>query len=139
MSSVDWWARHCDGFVAARGSSKWDSWIRSEAPTVLAAWKTLTQAEIAWFAGALADERRKWFVAFLANESKKAMPPALRAPMLRAAIHEPSFNHSFVDPCVRAFGVASTLSALHDMNVSDEEQDGMAKALASAEQTDFGP
>lgn len=131
------WDLHCDHFVAARGSPKWDSWVRSEAPTVLAAWKKVTSAEVAWFVRALADERRKWFVAFLANESKKAMPPALRVPMLRAAIHEPAFNHSFVDPCIRAFGAASTMTTLRDMEVTEDEREGMAKALASAEHADL--
>lgn len=61
--------------------------------------------DVRWLTQALADNNRKWLVAELARRSA-SLADALFAPMLDAGIDEvnPSFNRSFVEPCVRAFG-----------------------------------
>jgi hypothetical protein len=60
--------------------------------------------DIEWLSDALRHEKRKWFVAAVANEAR--VPEPLFEPMLDAGIDEvdPSFNRSFIEPCMDTFG-----------------------------------
>jgi hypothetical protein len=61
--------------------------------------------DVRWLTQALRDQERKWLVAELARRSE-SLGEVFFTPMLDAGIDEvnPSFNRSFIEPCVRAFG-----------------------------------
>lgn len=75
------------------------------APQVAAAFSQLTAEDEQWFADALVDSERKWFVLFVLYESL-LVPKFLFEPLLRAAIYEvdPSYNGRFIKPALVAFG-----------------------------------
>src|SRR5262249_31443861 len=72
-----------------------------------AVWRisTPTNEDLRWLIEALKHDERKWFVVEVARRSK-ALAEALLAPMLDAGIDDvnPSFNRSFIEPCLSAFG-----------------------------------
>ena len=61
--------------------------------------------DLDWLLKALADERRKWFVADVARRAE-LLPDEICEPMLDAAVDEldGSFSRRFVEPCTRVFG-----------------------------------
>ena len=66
-----------------------------------------TPDDIRSMMAALADDKRKWLVAEAAARSEGKLAQPFLKPMLDAAINEvnPSYNRSFIDPCLRAFGI----------------------------------
>jgi hypothetical protein len=84
-----------------------------------------------WIESSLQDEDRKWFVA--AVFAAQSLPKTLVNQMLHTGVLEknPSFNRSFVEPCVKSVGAARVLSALLDFlrAGTDEEKAGAASAL----------
>jgi len=94
-----------------------------------------SQEDVAWFVGALDDEQRKYFVAFVLQQPRK-VPEVLYEPMMRAAIREPdpSRDRVFVEPCMETFGlrrVNGTLLAWFD-TLSDREKAGAVQAMYHA-------
>ncbi|HYH64925.1 MAG TPA: hypothetical protein VD866_09550 [Urbifossiella sp.] len=91
-----------------------------------------TAEDAAWLTGALTDEERKWFVADLARRAGD-VGEALFTPMLNAAVAEvnPSFNRSFVEPCMTAFGPRRVNEYLLDVVEAgtDDQKAGAANAL----------
>jgi hypothetical protein len=87
--------------------------------------------DAAWLVASLRDERRKWLVADVAGRAR--VPEALLEPMLDAAIEEtnPSFNRSFVEPCMTAFGPRRANEYLLDALASGDDfrKTGAANAL----------
>lgn len=85
-----------------------------------------------WMAANLADEERKLFIAALHVEAN-AMPEELYEPMMRAAVYEPNpmAVQAFVEPCVKAFGVARVMQTLIDYleKGTDYEKTGAVNAL----------
>ena len=85
-----------------------------------------------WMAAALTDDERKFFVAALYIEAN-AMPEELYEPMLRAAIYElnPLQVQTFVEPCVKAFGVPRVVQTLVDYfeRGTDFEKTGAVNAM----------
>ena len=65
-----------------------------------------------WLRVSLRDPSRKWFVATMFKALP--VPRRLLEPMLHAAVLEknPSFNRTFIEPCVRSYGSVSVLLAL---------------------------
>jgi len=129
MADVSWDAA-CDLFVAARGTGAWDAYRREHAPAAIERYCETRDGELRVLASYLADPRRKWFVAFLAKEGRR-LPSSLHEAMLRAAIDEPnpSYNRSFVEPCVVAMGHAAVLHALHDEIEHGANAAGAAQAI----------
>ena len=88
-------------------------------------------ADVAWLAASLRNERRKWLVAEIAQRAR--VPEALFGPMLDAAIEEtnPSFNRSFVEPCMDAFGPRRVNEYLLDALAAGDDfrKAGAANAL----------
>ncbi len=84
-----------------------------------------------WFERSLHDEERKWFTA--AVFKAQPVPKELADRMLRAGVLEknPSFNRSFVEPCVKSFGATRVLCALLEylQSGTDAEKAGAASAL----------
>jgi hypothetical protein len=80
---------------------------------------------------ALHNQERKWLVAGVF--SKAPVPKRLFKAMLRAAVYEvnPSFNRSFVEPCIAAFGHRAVNETLLDYveKGSDFEKAGAVNAL----------
>jgi hypothetical protein len=64
-----------------------------------------TSEDLRWLTVALKHDERKWFVAEVARRSM-SLADGLFAPLLDAGIDEvnPSFNRSFIEPCLSAFG-----------------------------------
>jgi hypothetical protein len=87
---------------------------------------------IKWMATNLTDEVRKLFIAALQVEAT-AMPEELYEPMMRAAVYEPNpmAVQAFVEPCVKAFGVARVMQTLIDYleKGTDYEKTGAVNAL----------
>jgi hypothetical protein len=84
-----------------------------------------------WLGSALQDENRKWFVAALFDEH--SMPKCLFDRMLHAGVLErnPSFNRSFIRPCLESFGATPVLLKLfaYLQSGNDREKAGAASAL----------
>ncbi len=84
-----------------------------------------------WLSEALNDEQQKWFVAAFFNSYP--VPRRLLKEMIRAAVLEknPSFNQSFIEPCVQSFGSEAILTQLLNYleSASDREKAGVASAL----------
>jgi hypothetical protein len=84
-----------------------------------------------WLSDALHDERRKWFVG--AFFKSYPVPRRLVKEMIRAGVLEknPSYNQSFIEPCVSSFGAEAVLTELWNYleSGSDEEKAGAASAL----------
>ncbi|MBV9691106.1 MAG: hypothetical protein JO202_15520 [Ktedonobacteraceae bacterium] len=60
-------------------------------------------------------ERKKQFLAIILRKRKEEfLPEVFFAPLMRIAVYEanPSFNRSFIEPCLRAFGYRRVLEAL---------------------------
>lgn len=77
---------------------------------------------------------KKHLLATLLREQKMVnLPPEVFAPLLRIAAYEanPSFNRSFIEPCLRAFGYRKVLEALLDYvrYGTNREKAGSARAL----------
>ena len=85
-----------------------------------------------WLTGALEDDERKWFAAFVIDCAGD-MPRRFFGPMLRAAVYErnPSNNRTFVEPCLRRQGVGAVVEALlaYVSEGSDFEKAGAVNAL----------
>lgn len=75
------------------------------APAAVERLQRASRNDLDWLLKALADERRKWFVADVARRADP-LPDEICEPMLDAAVDEldPSFNRRFVKPCTRVFG-----------------------------------
>lgn len=97
----------------------------------LACLATPTDADLAWLTAALRDNRRRWFVADVANRAP-TLAEALFEPMLDVATNEvnPSHNKWWVRPCVRAFGARRVMTYLLDVlqTGSDFRKAGAANA-----------
>jgi arsenate reductase-like glutaredoxin family protein len=79
-------------------------------------------------------EGKKHLLAALLREQKlEQLPQACFAPLMQMAVYEanPSFNRSFIEPCLRAFGYRSVLEALLDYveHGTNREKAGAARAL----------
>jgi hypothetical protein len=63
------------------------------------------QDDTTWLVAALQDERRRWFVARLADLAG-SVPESLFEPMLISAAEaaDPSLNKFFIRPCIQSFG-----------------------------------
>lgn len=78
--------------------------------------------------------RKKHLLAALLREQTMVnLPPKCFAPLLRIAVYEadPSFNRSFIEPCLRAFGYRKVLEALLEYvrSGTNREKEGSANAL----------
>jgi hypothetical protein len=128
--SIDWdgWATTYTAVRSARLAGR-----PFDPPAVLAQ-RVLrpTTEDTEWLARALADDDRKWLVADLARRAG-GVGEALFKPMMDAAVAEvnPSFNRSFVEPCVAAFGprrVNEYLLGVVEVGTNDRKA-GAANAL----------
>lgn len=83
-----------------------------------------------WFEQALADRKKKMFVAIV---FEKSLPKRLLRPMLLAAVRDTdaSSNRWFVRPAIRAFGVPRVSSLLHQMYDEEPTEAGRV-AISSA-------
>lgn len=90
-----------------------------------------SDSALAWFAAALTEPPRKWFVAKIL-ERVNPVPRTLLDPLLVAALREPnpSANRVFVEPCVRTFGAPAVKARLNELAMQSEENDG--ESLANA-------
>ena len=103
----DSWDVLCGRWLQARGER-----TRTD-DVIVAARKCLASTQDwEWFAQALDDPQRKWFVAEVFR--RPPVPKRLRHKMLLAGVLErdPSFNRWFVEPCVRSFGAKWVLEQL---------------------------
>lgn len=99
--------------------------------------RPLSESDVQWFAAALADEDRKYFgthfVTFALKQGPNAATVPLLEPLLRAAVYEtnPSYNRTFVEPCVRCVGWQKTTQGLLGFlaSGSDFEKAGAVNAL----------
>lgn len=78
-------------------------------------------------------ERKKHFLAFLLREGRDPhLPEAFFPLLMRVAVYEPnpSFNRSFIEPCLRAFGYRRVLEALltYLATGTNREKAGAARA-----------
>jgi len=140
MATIDWDALYAE-YAAARAavlsSAEPTSPFELPDPAVTAI-MTPADDDIRWLTQALGDEKRKWLVAEVAHRSK-SLAEAFFAPMLDAGIDEldPSFNRSFIGPCLSAFGHRRVNEYL--LRVVESESDfrkaGAVNALYWAEET----
>lgn len=77
---------------------------------------------------------KKQFLALLLREHKEAeLPEAFFALLMRIGVYEadPSFNRSYIEPCLRAFGYRKVLEALLNYleHGTNREKAGAARAL----------
>jgi hypothetical protein len=96
---------------------------------------TPTSDDLRWLTEALKHEERKWFVAEVARRSK-SLAEAFFDPVLDAGIDEvnPSFNRSFIKPCVSTFGLRRVIEYLLGVVASgtDFRKAGAVNALYRA-------
>jgi hypothetical protein len=94
-----------------------------------------SEEDVAWFRAALKDNKRKFFAAFVLQQSRK-VPESLYTPMMRAAVEErnPSANQVFVKPCLFTFGPRRVNETLLDWFEcgSDLEKAGAVQAMYHA-------
>jgi hypothetical protein len=81
----------------------------------------------------LADQNKRLFIVNILRKGNQ-MPHLLFMPMLRAAVHErnPSYNRSFLEPCMRCFGarqVNSELISRYTEHGTNYEKAGVANAF----------
>ncbi|MEH1922688.1 hypothetical protein [Nostoc sp.] len=104
------WDDYCLCYLAALGTDLGDETLKSLWSETRQRFLSASEEDINWFIQALADEQRKLFVVFMFNKVAQSAPKHLKevlfSPIIRAAVYErnPSFNRSFVEPCVIAFG-----------------------------------
>jgi DNA-binding CsgD family transcriptional regulator len=95
--------------------------------------RPLSESDVAWFAATLADDDRKYFVAFALKQGPNTAAVPLLEPLLRAAVYDTdlSFNRFFVEPCVRCVGWQRTTQGLLGFlaSGSDFEKTGAVNAL----------
>lgn len=96
---------------------------------------TLAPEDVESLIAILRDDNRKWFVAALVGYSK-SLPDAMFSPLLDAGIDEvnPSFNRSFIAPCLVSFGARRVNTYLLDAVESgtDDRKAGAVNALYQA-------
>jgi hypothetical protein len=132
--SIDWdgWATTYTTGQSARLAGRTP--VRPFDPPAVLARRVLrpTEEDAAWLTGGLADDERKWFVADLAHRVG-GVGDSLFAAMLDAAVAEvnPSFNRSFVEPCMAAFGPRRVNAYLLGVVAAgtDDQKAGAANAL----------
>jgi len=95
--------------------------------------RPLSETDVQWLTAALADQDRKYFVAFALRQGPNTAAVPLLEPLLRAAVYEtnPSNNRVFVEPCVRGVGWQKTTQDLLGFLASgtDFEKAGAVNAL----------
>lgn len=95
--------------------------------------RPLSKSDVLWFAATLADDDRKYFVAFALKQGPNTAAVPLLEPLLRAAVYDTdlSFNRFFVEPCVRCAGWQKTTQGLLGFlaSGSDFEKAGAVNAL----------
>lgn len=131
------WDDYCVSYLTARGTDLADKTLKNLWSETGQRFLSASEEDINWFIQALRDEQRKLFVVFMVNKVTKSAPKRLKeglfSPLIRAAVYEinPSFNRSFVEPCVIAFGHRLVNEALLEFveHGSNFEKAGAVNAL----------
>lgn len=123
------WSEHFDDWLQATGTRGPEAHLRMQAARKRV--QLNSPADWEWLSEALADVKRKAFVALVFQ--RQPVPKRLLAPFLRAAIMErdPSRNRMFIEPCVRSWGGVEVNRRLlkYLQTGSNEEKAGAASAL----------
>ncbi|MEH1767545.1 hypothetical protein [Nostoc sp.] len=131
------WDDYCVRYLEALRTDLADETLKSLWSETRQRFLSASEEDINWFIQALADEQRKLFVVFMFNKVTQSAPKQLKevlfSPLIRAAVYErnPSFNRSFVEPCVIAFGHRLVNQALLEFveHGSNFEKAGAVNAL----------
>ncbi len=133
LMSETWSARY-ERYLEARWSGNASRWRELEADLQRDfAHSQLSESDVDWLTGALADSNGKWFVEFVLRHSPRLVAAPLFDPLIQAAVYErnPSSNRAFVEPCVRSTGWQRTAQALlvYLRDGTDFEKAGAVNAL----------
>jgi hypothetical protein len=107
------WDDYYKQYLKARRSTRPMEVIEQFMPMALQAMTSISAEDTDWLIKALRDRRKKWFVQLLCARVDN-LPEEFFMPLVQAAVYEedPSYNRSFVNPCINVFGRRRVSEAL---------------------------